>query len=115
MPEIRVKRVYAEPEPEDGRRVLVDRLWPRNVSKDRIDDWLKDLAPSTELRQDFHHGAVDFEGFRDRYRLELEDREGEMEQLLSGREKKVTLLFGSRDENHNNAVVLAEALRDLQE
>lgn len=115
MREIRIKRVYEEPSEEDGRRVLIDRLWPRGVSKDRIDHWAKELAPSTELRQEFHAHDFDFDDFRDRYLIELADREGEMEDLLGSTDGTVTLLFGLKNEKQNNATVLAEALRDLQD
>lgn len=114
MVEFKVKRVYDESSPEDGLRVLVDRLWPRGVRKDRIDRWEKNLAPSTGLREDFHSGAVDFEEFRARYLDELQGREGELREFLSGLSGTVTLLFGLKDESHNHATILAGALRDLQ-
>ena len=114
MPEIRVKRIYEEASPDDGLRVLVDRLWPRGVRKDRIDEWAKDLAPSDELRREFHGHDFDFDEFRARYRTELEGKEGEMRKLLDSTDGRITLLFGLKDEKQNNAVVLAEALKDLE-
>jgi len=114
MSRIKVKRIYEDADPEDGRRVLVDRLWPRGVKKDRIDVWAKELAPSAELRGEFHDHDFDFDEFRARYRLELEGKEDEMRELLAGTDGTITLLFGLRDERQNNATVLAEALDDLQ-
>lgn len=113
MPEIKVKRIYEDASPGDGRRVLVDRLWPRGVSRDRIDDWAKDLAPSDELRREFHSDDFDFDEFRTRYRVELEVREEQMKELLADTDGTLTLLFGLKNEQQNNATVLAEALRDL--
>jgi uncharacterized protein YeaO (DUF488 family) len=114
MTEIRVKRIYEDASPDDGLRVLVDRLWPRGVKKDRIDKWAKDLAPSTELREEFHAHDFDFEDFRARYRVELEGKEAEMKDLLAETDGTITLLYGLKNERQNNAIVLAEALRDLQ-
>lgn len=113
MSEIKVKRVYEDTSPGDGRRVLVDRLWPRGVRKDRIDDWVKDLAPSDELRREFHGHDFDFDEFRARYRVELEGKEEQMKELLTSTDGTLTLLFGLKNEQQNNATVLAEALRDL--
>ncbi|HMX71323.1 MAG TPA: DUF488 family protein [Solirubrobacterales bacterium] len=113
MAEIRVKRIYEDSSPEDGRRVLVDRLWPRGVKKDRIDEWAKELAPSNELRREFHDSDFDFDEFRARYMVELEGHEDEMRQLLGSTDGPLTLLFGSRNLEQNNATVLAEALGDL--
>lgn len=113
MSEIKVKRVYEDTSPGDGRRVLVDRLWPRGVRKDRIDDWAKDLAPSDELRREFHAHDFDFDEFRARYRVELEGKEEQMKELLTSTDGTLTLLFGLKNEQQNNATVLAEALRDL--
>ncbi|MBN8866786.1 MAG: DUF488 family protein [Solirubrobacterales bacterium] len=114
MAEIRIKRIYEEASPEDGLRVLVDRLWPRGVKKDRIDQWAKDLAPSTELREEFHGHDFEFDEFRARYLVELEDRQDEMKKLLAETDGPLTLLFGLKNEKQNNATVLAEALNDLQ-
>ena len=113
MAQIRVKRVYEEAGEEDGLRVLVDRLWPRGVSKERarLDHWLKEIAPSNGLRVDFHSGVLDFEAFGERYRSELEGNPAveELRGLVEGAEV-VTLLYGSRDEERNHARVLREFL-----
>lgn len=114
MAEIRVKRIYEDASPEDGRRVLVDRLWPRGVKKERIDEWAKDLAPSDELRREFHGRDFDFAEFEARYRSELETREPEMTDLLESSEGTLTLLFASKNLDRNNATVLAAALEDLE-
>ncbi|WP_298438815.1 DUF488 family protein [Geobacter sp.] len=108
-----IKRIYDPPAPEDGTRVLVDRLWPRGIAKDeaRIDEWLKEIAPSDELRKWFGHDPARWEEFRERYRRELEAKGEPLERLraLAGK-GTVTLLFAARDEEHNNAVVLKEIL-----
>jgi uncharacterized protein YeaO (DUF488 family) len=111
-PRIVVKRVYEPPRAADGRRVLVDRVWPRGLRREeaRIDRWAKDLAPSTELRRWFGHRPERFPEFRDRYRAELRGRESELDELLDG--GTLTLLFAARDEEHNNARVLAELLEE---
>jgi len=110
---IRIKRVYDPVRPDDGRRVLVDRLWPRGVAKDeaRIDEWLKEVAPSDELRKWFGHDPAKWEEFRTRYRQELKPRGELLERLRSeARKGTVTLLFAAKDVEHNNAVVLKEML-----
>ena len=111
MTQIRLKRAYDQPAGEDGFRVLVDRLWPRGPRKDaaRIDAWLKDVAPSTELRLWFGHEPARWEEFRKRYETELKQNPAldELRSLLAGH-KQVTLLFGAKDEAHNNAVVLRD-------
>lgn len=104
----RVRRIYDPPAPDDGYRVLVDRLWPRGVSKERadLDLWLKEVAPSTELRQWFHHEEPRFEEFRRRYEAELETNPAVDELRALAREHPVvTLLVGARDA-HNQGVVL---------
>lgn len=107
------KRIYDHAIPQDGGRVLVDRVWPRGVSKDdaHVDLWLKDIAPSTELRKWFNHEVDRFEEFEKRYREELRqnDAVAELKEFAQGH-KRVTLLFGARDEKHNQAVVLAQYL-----
>src|SRR5690606_2066108 len=107
---IHIKRVYESAETSDGQRVLIDRLWPRGVSKAeaRLDLWLKDIAPSDELRKWFGHDPERWKEFQERYRAELKDKGdaiAELEGLLA--KGKVTLLYGAHDEAHNNAVVLA--------
>ncbi len=114
MAEIKVKRIYDESSPDDGLRVLVDRLWPRGVKKDRIDEWAKGLAPSTELREEYHAHDFDFDEFEARYRVELEGKEDEMRSLLSETDGTITLLYGLKDQEHNHALILAEAMRDLE-
>ncbi len=114
MPKIGVKRVYLAPEPADGFRVLVDRLWPRGLAKSKaaIDLWARDLAPSTELRGWFGHDPDRWMEFQKRYRDELKNR---TEALAAFRETArgqgtVTLVYAALDELHNNAVVLARLL-----
>jgi uncharacterized protein YeaO (DUF488 family) len=116
---VALKRAYERPVPSDGTRVLVERLWPRGVKKEAagIDFWLKELAPSTELRKWFHERPSMWHQFRDRYLLELRSPEASqaLDQLhdLVAR-KNVTLVFGSRDPEHNSAVVLKELLDGMR-
>lgn len=110
---VRLKRAYDPPAPEDGVRVLVDRLWPRGLKRDaaKLDLWLKDLAPSDELRRWFGHDPARWPEFRDRYRAELARNPAFAElRATVAQGKPVTLLFGARDIEHNNAVVLREAV-----
>ena len=111
MTTFRVKRVYEPTAADDGYRVLVDRLWPRGVSKDdaHLDGWCKDVAPSNELRTWFHHEPELFEEFEQRYRAEL-DANDEVPQAIARwvQHPVVTLLFGARDRERNQAVVLSE-------
>jgi uncharacterized protein YeaO (DUF488 family) len=112
--DIRLKRAYEPPEPSDGYRILIDRLWPRGVSRARaaLDEWEPELAPSPGLRRWFGHDPGRFEEFRRRYVEELRDRRPHLTALRRrAREGTVTLLYGARDEEHNDAVVLAEVLR----
>ena len=110
---IPIKRAYEPASPEDGQRVLVDRLWPRGLSKERaaIDLWLKEIAPSTGLRQWFGHEPQRWEEFQRRYHAEL-DANGEVVGQLREviRAGKTTLIYGAKDEAHNDAVVLAAYL-----
>ena len=113
MAQIQVKRIYEEPYRSDGFRVLVDRLWPRGISKERaaLDLWMKTVAPSTELRQWFGHDPKRWKEFVKRYRAELRDHPSELAELRSHANKgALTLLFGARDSEHNEAIVLKEAL-----
>jgi DNA-3-methyladenine glycosylase len=108
--QIRTKRVYEAPAEEDGLRVLIDRLWPRGISreKSKIDHWHKAVAPSNELRKWFHHEERKWNDFVKRYRAELDenaDAVAELRELIAG-SKVVTLLYGAKDEEHNQAVVL---------
>lgn len=115
---IRIKRVYEDPSPDDGTRVLVDRLWPRGVSKEeaQLDDWLKDVAPSDELREWFDHDPDCWVEFRERYHNELDDRPDAVQQLLDyARSGTLTLVYATTDEEHNNAVALADYLTERVE
>jgi uncharacterized protein YeaO (DUF488 family) len=110
---VQLKRAYDSPSPRDGMRVLVDRLWPRGMrkAKARIDLWLKDVAPSTALRQWFGHDPARWSEFRRRYRAELKRQPEALAQLRKlARQRRVTLVFGARDERRNQAVVLKEVL-----
>jgi uncharacterized protein YeaO (DUF488 family) len=114
--DVRVKRVYDEADPGDGYRVLIDHVWPRGVSRERarLDDWARDLAPSDDLRRWFSHDPARFDGFRARYRGELADRRDRVLELARRAESgPVTIVYAARDREHNNAVVLAELLRNL--
>ena len=113
-PDVRTKRVYDPAEPGDGYRVLVDRLWPRGVSRERarLDEWARDLAPSTGLRKWFNHNPERFPEFRKRYREELRDHAHQIDALrLRASQGRVTIVFGARDTEHNDAVVVAELVR----
>lgn len=104
-----MKRVYEPPDASDGYRVLVDRLWPRGVRKERaeLDEWAKEVAPSPGLRTEWHHNRDRFDEFAERYREELDANPAADALLATGREqKRVTLLFGARDEQVNHAAVL---------
>ncbi|GFO69732.1 hypothetical protein GMLC_33110 [Geomonas limicola] len=110
---IDIKRIYDPAAESDGRRILVDRLWPRGISRDKaqIDDWLKEIAPSDELRHFFGHDPQRWPEFRERYRRELAAFSGELAKLreLADRQR-ITLVYAARDTEHNNAVVLKELL-----
>jgi uncharacterized protein YeaO (DUF488 family) len=111
-----IKRVYEPPSPEDGARVLVDRLWPRGLTKARaaIDEWLRDLAPSDDLRRWYHTRPSDWPAFRIKYLKELSQPQVQesLQQIyqLVHKRKRITLLFASRNETQNNATVLKELL-----
>lgn len=117
---VSVKRIYEKPSPSDGTRVLVDRLWPRGISKARaaIDAWLRDLAPSDALRHWFHARPGAWTTFRKRYLKELADPQasGALDRLyrLARRRKRLTLLFASKNQQHNNAVVLKNLLEGMR-
>lgn len=114
---IALKRAYDVPTPDDGHRVLVDRLWPRGVAKAdaRIDDWRKEVAPSDALRKAFHAGELDWDGFRRRYLAELKAHHETLRNLAErAANGTVTLVFASKDEHHNNAVVLKQYLEMLR-
>jgi uncharacterized protein YeaO (DUF488 family) len=110
---IQLKRAYDSPSKSDGTRILVDRLWPRGLTKAkaRIDLWLKEIAPSTELRKWFHRGDADWKEFRRRYRSELKNHQDELELLRSKiRQGPVTLVFSARNREQNHAAILKEIL-----
>ncbi|WP_018290166.1 DUF488 domain-containing protein [Verrucomicrobium sp. 3C] len=113
---IRIRRVYEPPGAEEGYRVLVDRVWPRGVSKEKlpIEAWKKELAPSTELRKWFAHDPSRWEEFSRRYRRELDFHADLLQELLhAAGSRDLTLLYSARDKEHNQAVVLQELLEEL--
>lgn len=113
---IAIKRAYQAPAPADGRRFLVDRLWPRGLSREQLqlDGWLRELAPSTRLRQAFHHEKLDWEEFCQQYQAELEDQPEQLRQLVQlARQGPLTLVYAARDTTRNHAVVLRDYLRQL--
>ena len=120
MMTIAIKRVYEPATRTDGARVLVDRLWPRGLTKAKaaIDEWLRDLAPSDELRRWYHARPDQWTAFRQKYLKELAqpDQERSLQRLyeLAHKKKRLTLLFASKNESHNNAVVLKELLEGIR-
>ena len=111
---IKLKRVYESMGNDDGKKFLVERLWPRGVKKTALANavWLKDVAPSTELRKWFAHDPKKWEEFQRRYRVELREHQPELESILeAARRGTVTLLYSSHDTEHNNAVVLRDYLQ----
>lgn len=111
---VQTKRIYEPPSPADGHRVLIDRLWPRGISKEkaRIDEWARDLAPSDELRRWFGHRPERFEEFKARYTEELRDHAEAIAALRRrARSGTVTLVYAARDSDHSNAAVLAPFVR----
>jgi len=114
--EIRVKRVYEEPEESDGRRVLVDRLWARGLSKEKakVNVWIKEIAPSTELRRWYGHDPKKWTEFKSRYAAELESNPGPVEEILRKIQAgTVTFLYSSKEEQLNNAVALKEYIESI--
>ncbi len=116
-PDIRLKRAYDEASKQDGKRVLVDRIWPRGVAKEKLalETWLKDIAPSSDLRKWFAHDRDKWSEFKQSYLKELESVEkkdalNELRELCDG--QRVTLVFSAKDEQCNNAVVLQERLQN---
>jgi uncharacterized protein YeaO (DUF488 family) len=106
---VRLQRAYELPAADDGIRILVDRLWPRGISKDALalDEWMKDIAPSTELRRWFGHDPGRWHEFCRRYAAEVHERQGLLEELRArARKGRITLVFSARDERHNDAVAL---------
>lgn len=110
---VRIKRIYEDPDDGDGYRVLVDRIWPRGVSKERakLDLWLKEVAPTTELRQWFHHEEPKWARFQERYRAELDGNPAMADlRSLANEHDPITLLYSAHDEAENQAVVLRDHL-----
>lgn len=115
---VEIKRVYDDAEKSDGLRVLVDRLWPRGLSKEdaQVDEWLKEVGPSKELRQWFDHDPDKFDEFKKKYKDELDNNEQQQEELKKLKDltikhkKNLTLVYGAKDEKNNQAVVLKEIL-----
>lgn len=114
---IRLKRAYDEIGADDGIRILVDRIWPRGVSKKdlQLDKWMKEIAPSDKLRQWFDHDPEKFEEFRRRYQQELDSNGERVRQLAEiARNQDLTLVYGAKDREHNQAVVLKEYLENYK-
>ncbi|MDX9833797.1 MAG: DUF488 domain-containing protein [Desulfobulbus sp.] len=112
---IQIKRAYDPPAQTDGTRILVERLWPRGIKKEalKLDDWLKDVAPSTELRKWFSHDPTKWPEFQRRYRVELDEHSEAWQPILdAAKTGTVTLLFSSHDAEHNNVVALKEYLEE---
>jgi uncharacterized protein YeaO (DUF488 family) len=110
---LRLKRAYEPAAPEDGMRILVDRLWPRGISKEKasLDEWEKEIAPSTELRQWFGHDPERWTEFQRRYRAELRKHADILDHIRElAKKQTVTLVYGAHDEMHNDAVVLRDVL-----
>ena len=112
---VQLKRVYEKPSADDGRRVLVDRAWPRGLSKEepRVDEWLRELGPSSELRKWFGHDPGRWDEFRTKYRAELDAPEQRQRLKHLGdlaKKETLTIVYGAKDREHNQAVVIAETL-----
>lgn len=110
---IKIKRVYDPFEPEDGKRILIDRLWPRGIKKEglKMDEWLKEIAPSDKLRKWFSHDPKKYGEFKKRYTKELEDKSEILKRIKrEARKGRVTILFSAKDTEHNNATALKETL-----
>lgn len=114
---IKIKRIYEKYSSDDGYRILIDRLWPRGISKGNahIDLWLKEIAPTNHLRKWFSHDPKKWESFKKKYIKELKDNKSLLDQIkdLQKEHKTITLIFSAKDEQHNNAIVLDEVLHTL--
>lgn len=113
--EIKIKRVYKKASKNDGFRILVDRIWPRGVSKEEahLDEWIKDIAPSTSLRKWFDHVDERFDEFSKKYKQELKNSPDLVQEILKkAKEKTLTLVYSAKDEKHNQAVVLKSFLEE---
>ena len=112
---IKVKRIYEVPKNDDGYRILVDRLWPRGLSKERakIDLWMKEIAPSNELRKWFSHDPEKWEDFKKRYKMELKEKEELLNRIRQVEREKgtITILYSSKELKYNNAIILDKVLR----
>ncbi|MCE5263823.1 MAG: DUF488 domain-containing protein [Deltaproteobacteria bacterium] len=111
---VKIKRVYDPESNSDGKRVLIDRLWPRGIKKEelRIDEWLKEIAPSDELRRWFAHDPAKWAEFKERYRRELREKAALIDSLTrQAKHGTLTLLYSAKDEKHNNAVALQEMIQ----
>lgn len=115
---LKTKRVYEDVEDKDGYRILVDKVWPRGISKEdaELDHWAKDIAPSDKIRKEFDHDEDKFDDFKENYLKELSDNEDAKDFIKRVKEKldagNVTLLYGAKDKEHNQAVVLKDWLKD---
>ncbi len=115
MNAIKIKRIYDDRSNDDGYRILIDRIWPRGVSKEdaKLDAWNKDIAPSDKLRKWFDHDPDKFDEFAKKYRRELDDQKENLTEIRKkAKEQTVTLLFGAKDTEHNQAVVLQSVLEN---
>ena len=113
---IKIKRVYDDISQQDGKRVLVDGVWPRGIKKEDLehDEWMKDIAPSTDLRKWFDHDADKWNEFKKKYKKELKDYKEDLKQLKKDSDgHNVTLLFAAKDEEHNQAVVIKEYVENM--
>lgn len=113
---IQLKRAYEKPSRDDGERILVERLWPRGLTKERaaVDLWLKEIAPSPELRKWFGHDPAKWPQFQKRYWKELEEQEAVEQLRQKGRHGTITLVYAARDEEHNGALALKQFLEAHQ-
>jgi len=112
-----IKRIYEKPAKDDGYRILVDRIWPRGISKDeaRLDEWDKELGPSNELRKWFGHQPERFSEFAARYKKELKSNYATLERIRElSKQKKVCILYGAKDEAHNQAVVIKSVIESMK-
>lgn len=116
MKPIIIKRIYEEASESDGYRLLVDRIWPRGISKEKakLDEWNKEIAPSTELRKWFDHQEERFDAFATKYKKELSENKSELQRIKEiTKELQLCLLYGAKNEKYNQAVVLKEVLDNL--
>lgn len=114
MRNVTIKRIYEEPSINDGCRVLVDRLWPRGISREkaRVDIWLKSIAPSDALRKWFSHDPLKWPEFKKRYFAEINDNPQRLDEIYQTSSNRITLLYSAKDEHHNNAAALKEYLTE---